>query len=190
MLILGYRIFFIVILLSHGSFHKHFQQASPYPEVTEPTGTACMHVRSLQLCPALCNPMDCSLPGSSVHGILQERILEWVAMSFSGTADIATFSLILFCLCGKQNSALAEEGRYPGIALGKWVGSRLKGLNKKTGRSSTPHWSALRSYPVWELLARPRGSPAPQHRLNARPESSLHTAQSICLRVSAAISNS
>ena len=32
----------------------------------------------------LCNPMDCSLPGSSVHGISQARILEWVAMSFSG----------------------------------------------------------------------------------------------------------
>ena len=32
-------------------------------------------------CPALCNPMDCSLPGSSVHGILQARILEWVPVS-------------------------------------------------------------------------------------------------------------
>ena len=31
----------------------------------------------------LCNPMDCSLPGSTVHGILQARILEWVAVSFS-----------------------------------------------------------------------------------------------------------
>ena len=31
----------------------------------------------------LCNPMDCSLPGSSVHGIFQARILEWVAISFS-----------------------------------------------------------------------------------------------------------
>ena len=31
----------------------------------------------------LCNPMNCSLPGSSVHGILQARILEWVAISFS-----------------------------------------------------------------------------------------------------------
>ena len=36
-----------------------------------------------QLCPSLCNPMDCSLPGSSVHGILQARILEWDAISFS-----------------------------------------------------------------------------------------------------------
>ena len=34
-----------------------------------------------QLCPTLCNPMDCSLPGSSVHGVFQARILEWVAMT-------------------------------------------------------------------------------------------------------------
>ena len=36
-----------------------------------------------QLCPALCNPMNCSLPGSSVHGIFQARILHWVAIFFS-----------------------------------------------------------------------------------------------------------
>ena len=36
-----------------------------------------------QLCPTLCDPMDCSLPGSSVHGIFQARGLEWVAISFS-----------------------------------------------------------------------------------------------------------
>ena len=36
-----------------------------------------------QSCPTLCDPIDCSLPGSSVHGILQARILEWVAMTFS-----------------------------------------------------------------------------------------------------------
>ena len=35
----------------------------------------------VQLCPTLCDPMDCSLPGSSVHGISQARILEWVAIS-------------------------------------------------------------------------------------------------------------
>ena len=35
-----------------------------------------VHAKSLQLCPALCDPMDHSLPGSSVHGILQARILE------------------------------------------------------------------------------------------------------------------
>ena len=36
-----------------------------------------------QSCPTLCDPMDCSLPGSSLHGILQARVLEWVAISFS-----------------------------------------------------------------------------------------------------------
>ena len=36
-----------------------------------------------QSCPTLCDPVDCSPPGSSAHGILQARILEWVAISFS-----------------------------------------------------------------------------------------------------------
>ena len=40
-------------------------------------------VRLLQSCPTLCDPMDCSPPGSSVHEILQARILEWVAMPSS-----------------------------------------------------------------------------------------------------------
>ena len=38
--------------------------------------------KPLQSCPTLCNPIDSSPPGSSVHGILQARILEWVAISF------------------------------------------------------------------------------------------------------------
>ena len=36
-----------------------------------------------QSCPTLCDPMDCSLPGSSVHGIFQAIVLEWIAISFS-----------------------------------------------------------------------------------------------------------
>ena len=36
-----------------------------------------------QLCPTLSDPVDCSPPGSSIHGILQARILEWVAIAFS-----------------------------------------------------------------------------------------------------------
>ena len=44
---------------------------------------ACMPAKSLQPGLTLCNPMDCSPPGSSVHGILQARILEWVAISSS-----------------------------------------------------------------------------------------------------------
>ena len=41
------------------------------------------YAKSLQSCPTLCNPRDCSLPGSCVLGILQARILEWVAMPSS-----------------------------------------------------------------------------------------------------------
>ena len=47
----------------------------------------CMKVKSkcevAQSCPTLHDPMDCSLPGSSVHGIFQARVLEWVAIAFS-----------------------------------------------------------------------------------------------------------
>ena len=44
---------------------------------------ACMHAQPLQSYPALCNSVDYSPPGSSVHGILQARILEWVAVPSS-----------------------------------------------------------------------------------------------------------
>ena len=47
----------------------------------------CMEVKSerevSQSCPTLSDPMDCSLPGSSIHGIFQERVLEWGAIAFS-----------------------------------------------------------------------------------------------------------
>ena len=44
---------------------------------------ACMHAKSLHLSPILWDSVDCSLPGSSVHGILQAKMLEWVAMPSS-----------------------------------------------------------------------------------------------------------
>ena len=45
--------------------------------------TAAAAAKSLQSCPTPSDPMDCSLPGSSVHGILQARVLEWGAIAFS-----------------------------------------------------------------------------------------------------------
>ena len=45
-----------------------------------------LYAKSLQLCPTLCDPVDCGPPGSSIHGVLQARILVWVAMpSFRGS---------------------------------------------------------------------------------------------------------
>ena len=46
---------------------------------------AAVTAKSLQSCPTVCDPIDGSPPGSSVPGILQARILEWVAISFSST---------------------------------------------------------------------------------------------------------
>ena len=43
-----------------------------------------------QLCPTLSDPMNCSLPGSSIHGILQAKVLEWGAIAFSGYPNDTT----------------------------------------------------------------------------------------------------
>ena len=58
--------------------------------------TAAAAAKSLQSCPTLRDPMDCSLPGSSVHGIFQARVLEWGAIAFSeniGRSDQKTSNL-------------------------------------------------------------------------------------------------
>ena len=62
-----------------------------------------------KLCPTLRNPMDCSPPGSSVHGILQARILGWVAMPFSrGLPDPG----ILYCLSHQGSPRILEWVAY------------------------------------------------------------------------------
>ena len=67
----------------------------------------CMKVKSesevTQSCPTLSDPMDCSLPGSSVHGIFQARILEWGAIAFSG----------LTLLSGKKSSCNTGDMSWP-----------------------------------------------------------------------------
>ena len=51
-------------------------------------------------CPTLATPMDCTLPGSSVHGILQARILEWVAFPSSGSSQPRNKTQV-FCIAGR-----------------------------------------------------------------------------------------
>ena len=55
----------------------------------------------LQSCLILCDPMDCSLPGSSVHGILQARIMEWVAIPFSKAPSRPTDRTLVSCIAGR-----------------------------------------------------------------------------------------
>ena len=54
-----------------------------------------------QLCSTLCDPMDCNSPGSSVHEILQARILEWVAISFSRGSSQLRDQTQVSCIAGR-----------------------------------------------------------------------------------------
>ena len=56
---------------------------------------------SVQLCPTLCDPMDCSPPGSFVHGILQARILEWDAIPFSRVSSWPRDQTQVSCMAGR-----------------------------------------------------------------------------------------
>ena len=57
-----------------------------------------VRAKSLQSCSTLCDPMDCSPPGSSVHGILQARVLEWTAMpSSKGSSQLRDWTWISTC---------------------------------------------------------------------------------------------
>ena len=65
-----------------------------YPSGYHTPAAAAAAAKSLQSCLTLRDPRDCSLPGSSVHGIFQARVLEWVAISFSNhTPDDSQFSI-------------------------------------------------------------------------------------------------
>ena len=54
-----------------------------------------------QSCLTLCDPMDCSLPGSSIHGIFQTRILKWVAISFSRESSQLRDQTQVSCIAGR-----------------------------------------------------------------------------------------
>ena len=66
-----------------------------------------------QLCPTLSNLMDCRLPGSSVHGIFQARVLEWGAIAFS---------VIMLTTCIKYQNHIAGPTRIPCLHLSASLG--------------------------------------------------------------------
>ena len=89
-----YRLVLVIILLKYTNIN-HFAVHLPliimfcqlYLNILKRLKIISIYgAKSLQSCPTLCNPMDCSLPGSSVHGILQARIVEWVAMLSKGSS--------------------------------------------------------------------------------------------------------
>ena len=60
-----------------------------------------------QSCLTLCDPMDCSPPGSSIHGILQARVLEWVAIPFSRGSSQPRDRTGVSCIAGRFFTSLA-----------------------------------------------------------------------------------
>ena len=78
--------------------------------------------KSLQLCPSLCDPMDCRPSGSPVRGILQARILEWVAVPFSrGSSPPRDRAHISYVSCIDRwvisTSAPWEAGKFPVLLM-------------------------------------------------------------------------
>ena len=65
-----------------------------------------------QSCPILCNPTDCSPPGSSVHGILQARILEWVTIPFSRGSSWPRDQTWVSCITGRCFTVWATREAY------------------------------------------------------------------------------
>ena len=83
----------------------------------------CMRAQSLQSCPTLCDPVDCSPPGSSIHGILQARILEWIAFSFSkGSSQPGDWTLVSCISCIADGFFTTEPPR----KLPNWLCPNIK----------------------------------------------------------------
>ena len=79
-----------------------------------------------KLCPALCDPMDCSPPGSSVHGISQARILEWVATSFSKFSSMGFYFSSGPCCCSR--SFLSWQTSWVLVTMLCWLASHNSGF--------------------------------------------------------------
>ena len=87
----------------------------------------CMKVKNesevTQSCPTLRNPMDCSLPGSSIRGIFQARVLEWVAIAFSEYSGLIPFRMGGLDLLAVQGTLKSSPTQFKSI--NPWVLSFL-----------------------------------------------------------------
>ena len=116
----------------------------------------CMNVKSesevAQSCPTLSDPMDCSLPGSSVHGIFQARVLEWGAITFS--ADLVYQPVTLLIQMRNLTSKLPQfvtvfnmKQRKPGALIRPEAGGQKAGkeswCSQKTVALTQTTWFSL-----------------------------------------------
>ena len=90
--------------------------------------TFCVCVLVTQLCPTVCDLMDWSPPGSSVHGILQARILEWVAIPFSRGSSWPRGQTWISCTAGRFFTIWAIREAHHALFIVSWVDSLEKTL--------------------------------------------------------------
>ena len=84
-----------------GRFFFFFTTSANWEVLFNPESESKTESKVTQSCPTLCNPTDYSLPGSSVHGILQLRILERVAIFFSGGSSRPRNQTRVSCIAGR-----------------------------------------------------------------------------------------
>ena len=97
--------------------------------------------------PTLCNPMDCSPPGSSVHGIFQARVLEWGAISFSRRSSHPRDWTRVSHISGRRFTVWAtREGRWKCIWSEEVVSKITKQLSKKTQKFKVHYYEILDSF--------------------------------------------
>ena len=102
------------------------------------TWKACMHAKSLQSCLSLCDPVDRSPPGSSVHGVLQARILEWVVMPSS-----------------RGSSWLRDQTRIPYVSsVGRWILYHRATWKAVIAKTVLKRWTSLVKW-IEDLRAKP-----------------------------------
>ena len=133
----------------------------PWDSPGKNTGVGChfllqrMKVKSdsevAQLCPTLSDPMDCSLPGSFVHGIFQARVLEWGAIAFSSWRQQYSVNLCCTGLCLTHVLSRHRAIESSGVALRLTPQSGEESCPlflRKSGHLSSVHWdSCLMSSP-------------------------------------------
>ena len=76
---------------------NHVKYGYMFPKYFFPPSSLYHSSEVAQLCPTLCNPMDYSLPGSSIHGIFQARVLEWVVISFPRGSSQPSYQTQVSC---------------------------------------------------------------------------------------------
>ena len=105
-----------------------------------------MKVSVTQWCPSLCHHMDFSPPGSSVHGILQARILEWVAISFSrGSSQPRDQTQVTHIV---KDYLLTEPPGKPWRSLPPWRKRQTRG-RKREAELGTPFSVSPLRYSLW-----------------------------------------